>query len=57
MTAVAPSSVFTIAAKQVPTFYFIGVTTGKSAMMRPDLEHVAVPVIAGAVLLAMTKLM
>lgn len=37
MTAVSSHSApgeFTIVTKQAPTFYFIGVTTGKSAMMR-----------------------
>lgn len=34
MIGAAPSSEFHIVTQQRPTFYFIGVTTGKSAMMR-----------------------
>jgi len=34
MPTASPSSAYPIVTKQAPTFYFIGVTTGKSAMMR-----------------------
>ena len=34
MTEASPSSEYHIVTQPTPTFYFIGVTTGKSAMMR-----------------------